>query len=96
MRHWKRILLAVVAVVIIVSVVFAVSLRQFLHSPAEIPQEGLSFEIEAGSSFRTVSSNLAELGIINRPANRYRSRYLILNLINRGPNGGFCRSINIE
>ena len=67
MKHWKRILLAAVTAVIIVSVFFAVSLRQFLHSPAEIPQEGLSFEIEAGSSFKTVSSNLAELGIIDRP-----------------------------
>jgi UPF0755 protein len=41
--------------------------NRFLHSPAAIPEDGVSFEIATGSSFKAVTGNLAEQGVIQRP-----------------------------
>lgn len=41
---------------------------QFLKSPLNIPDDGVVFEVRAGSALASVSQELADLGVIDRPA----------------------------
>jgi peptidoglycan lytic transglycosylase G len=68
MNHWKSILLAMLAVLIVAAVFAGIAFNRFLNSPAAIVEEGLSFEISPGSSFQAVSSQLAAQGIIEHPS----------------------------
>jgi len=67
MKNWKALATAILAAAIMVSVFAGISFNRYLHSPALIPGEGLSFEVVSGSSFKAVSRNLADQGIIDRP-----------------------------
>ena len=67
MKHWKAILIGASALVIIAAVLAGMAFNSFLHNPAAIPEDGLSFEIATGSSFKTVSGNLADRGVIQKP-----------------------------
>ena len=57
-------ILIVVGIIVVLSIV---TMNSYLHSPANIPEEGASFEIAPGSSFQAVANSLAEQGIIDRP-----------------------------
>ena len=70
----NRIMLAAIAVLLAVALGVAVlgfSVRQFLHSEMDIPEDSVVFEIPAGSAFATVSRDLAERGFIDH-ADWYR------------------------
>lgn len=67
MTYWKRIALVLLVAAIGVSFFIGITVNQFLHQPAGIPEEGLAFEIEPGASFKKVSAELAERGVIDRP-----------------------------
>jgi UPF0755 protein len=76
MKHWKTIVLAIVVIAIATSALAGLAFNRFLKSPATIPGESISFEIRPGSSFTTVSKNLADEGIISRAAwLRWYARY---------------------
>jgi peptidoglycan lytic transglycosylase G len=68
MNHWKSILLALLAVMVVAAVVAGIAIDRFLNRPATVVEEGLSFEISPGSSFQAVSSQLAARGIIEHPS----------------------------
>lgn len=53
---------------VLVGVVFAaVQVNTFLQSSVAVPEEGAEFEVVSGTSFRTVSDELAAQGIIDHP-----------------------------
>jgi peptidoglycan lytic transglycosylase G len=68
MNYWKSILLAMLAVAVVAAIFAGIVFNRFLHSPATIVEQGLSFEISPGSSFQAVSSQLAAQGIIEHPS----------------------------
>jgi len=57
------VLLAAAAIVLLA----VVTTNRFLDTPATISEDGVSFEISAGTSFAGVSENLARLEIIDNP-----------------------------
>ena len=66
----KRLLAAVAGVLVLVLVavtVATIQVNRYLHSPVNVPGDGVDFVIEPGSSFRKISDNLARQGIITRP-----------------------------
>ncbi len=76
MKHWKAIMLAMLVAAVVATVFAGVTFNRFLNSPAAIPDKGLSFEISPGSSFKTVSTQLADQGVIKRPRwLRWYARY---------------------
>jgi UPF0755 protein len=76
MKHWKAIMLAMLAAAIVTMVFAGITFSRFLNSPAAIPEGGISFEISPGSSFKTVSMQLADQGVIERPSwLRWYARY---------------------
>ena len=53
---------------LLVGVVFAaVQVNTFLQTSVAVPEEGVEFEIVSGTSFRTVSNELAARGIVSHP-----------------------------
>lgn len=76
MKRWKAIMLAMLVVAVVTTVFSGLTFDRFLNSPAAIPDDGLSFEISPGSSFKTVSTQLADQGVIERPSwLRWYARY---------------------
>jgi UPF0755 protein len=66
----KRLLLviaALLAVVLTGLIVGAVQFNRFLNAPVDVPEEGLSFVIEPGSTFGKISQQLADAGVISKP-----------------------------
>lgn len=64
----KRLLLlgsAVLGLLVIVAAFAAIKLSSFLHSPVNAGESGVDFVIESGASFRTISDDLAEQGVIS-------------------------------
>jgi len=68
MKHWKAMLLAMVAVAVVAAVFAGIAVNRFLHGPAAIAEKGLSFEISPGSSLQAVSTELAVQGVIEHPS----------------------------
>lgn len=64
MTRLQRILLAVVAVVILVAGLGAVTAQRFLATPLVVAADGSSFEIAPGSAFGAISRDLQAAGII--------------------------------
>lgn len=62
---WAIAALALLCVIGVMTVVWQVN--QFLATPVALDNGAVDFEITPGSSFRTVSDNLADLGIIDSP-----------------------------
>jgi UPF0755 protein len=60
-------ILVFVSAGVLAAAVLALELRSFLHSPVTVPAGGTLFTIAPGSSFRHVSNELADRGIITRP-----------------------------
>jgi len=64
----KRLLLlgsAVLGLLVLAAAVAALQINNFLHTAISIDTDGTDFAIESGMSFRTVSDELAERGIIS-------------------------------
>ena len=64
----KRLLLigsAVLGLLVLVAAYAAIQLNHFLHAPVALQETGLDFAIESGTSFRAVSENLADKGVIS-------------------------------
>ncbi len=64
----KRLLIAVALVVFAASVIAgaaALQTQRFMNTPVSMPEEGVTFEIPAGSSFSSVARRLVELGLID-------------------------------
>lgn len=64
----KRLLLigsAVLGLLVLVAVYAAIQLNHFLHTPVSLGEAGLDFAIDSGTSFRAVSDDLAEQGLIS-------------------------------
>jgi UPF0755 protein len=76
MKRWQIAAFAsllAVAIVTLTVVMFAV---RSLNQPANIPSEGLAWQIENGQSFTQVSRELAQAGVINHPDwYRWYARY---------------------
>lgn len=67
-------LLAAVALIALVGA--GVHIRQFLATPVNAPEEGVRFEIVAGTAFSTVSRDLEKAGIVsNSDLLRYYARW---------------------
>jgi len=67
----KRLILITAALVVVALAAGALVARQlhaFLNAPANIPVEGVAFEIASGASLHSVSEELAQRHIIDRPA----------------------------
>ncbi len=64
-----RRLLIVVALVVFAATVIAggaaLQTQRFMNTPVSMPEQGLTFEIPAGSSFSSVARRLVELGLID-------------------------------
>ena len=58
---------AVLGLLLVAATFAAFRANTFLHSPVTVGEGGVDFIIESGSSFHTVSDNLAELGLITHP-----------------------------
>ena len=68
MFELKRLLLlgsAVLGLLVLAAAVAALQINNFLHTAISIDTDGTDFAIESGMSFRTVSDELAERGIIS-------------------------------
>lgn len=66
----KRLLIIgswVLAALLVAAVFAAVQVNNFLQTPVAVPDAGVDFEIAPGASFRTVSDELVEEGIIAHP-----------------------------
>ncbi|MBT8065751.1 MAG: endolytic transglycosylase MltG [Gammaproteobacteria bacterium] len=66
----KRLLVAGAAVLglLLVAATFAaIRVNSYLHTPLAVGDDGVDFIIESGSSFRTVSDNLAGQGVATHP-----------------------------
>jgi len=64
----KRLLLigsAVLGLLVLVAAYATIQLSNFLHTPVALDETGLDFAIESGTSFRAVSDDLAEQGVIS-------------------------------
>lgn len=64
----KRLLLfgsAVLGLLAIAAALAAVHVNRFLHTPVNVDDAGLDFVIESGSTFRAISDELAETGVIS-------------------------------
>lgn len=64
----KRLLLigsAVLGLLVLVAAFAAIRLNNFLHTPISVDENGVDFVIESGTSFRTVTDNLVDLGLIS-------------------------------
>ena len=64
----KRVILplaVVLALLVVVAAVGAWHVNRFLHTPVSVPASGVAFEIAPGSSFATVSRELASAEIIS-------------------------------
>ena len=58
---------SLLVLVLVAGTAVTLQVNRYLHSPVNVPADGADFVIEPGSSFRTVSDNLAGQGIITRP-----------------------------
>lgn len=63
----KRLFLLAVTIVAIVAVISGWQIVSFLNSPLQVPDDGLVFEIRPGTPFVSVSNDLADQGVIDRP-----------------------------
>jgi len=64
----KRLLVltgAVLALAVVATAYAAIQFRSFLSTPVSVESEGVDFEIASGASFRTVSDELQDLGLIS-------------------------------
>ena len=70
MRNVKRLLIIgswLLALFLVGAVFAAVQVNTFLQTSVAVPEEGAEFEIVSGTSFRTVSNDLAARDIISHP-----------------------------
>lgn len=67
MKRLLFIIAVLLAVLLTGLVAGSIQFNRFLNSPVTVPEDGLSFVIEPGSSFGKVSQQLADLGVIDRP-----------------------------
>ena len=73
----KRITTAVAALMVVVIagvLLVGAKLNRFMETPLGLPENGIEFEIPAGSSFAWVSSNLVERNVI--PHDRWLRLYV--------------------
>jgi UPF0755 protein len=67
MSRFVKILTALAGTTLLAALVFAYLFTRFLDSPVEVAVDGTDMQIRPGMSFRQVSDELAERGIISRP-----------------------------
>lgn len=67
MKRAFKILIGLAAAAALAIAGIGFQVNSFLNTPVAIAADGVSFEIAPGSAFAQVSSNLAELGIIEHP-----------------------------
>jgi len=67
MSRTAKLILATIAAGGLGLLVMAVQFNRFLHSPLDIAESGVGFEIKSGSTFRTVGNDLAAAGIVEQP-----------------------------
>ena len=67
MTTLARLLGVLLAVLLVIGVAALWQYDRFLDSPLDVPADGARFEIAAGSSFKRVSQQLAEEGIVSNP-----------------------------
>ena len=66
----KRLLVlggAILALSVVAAALAALQMNRFLHSPIVVDESGVDFVIVPGTSFRTVSDELGQRGIISHP-----------------------------
>ena len=56
------------AVLAAAAVFAAIQVGRILHSPVQVPDDGLNFEIVSGASFAAICNDLAKAGVIVHPA----------------------------
>ena len=67
MSRFLKLLTAVAAVAVLAALVVGIRFAHFLDAPVEVSAAGTELEIRPGMSFRQVSDELGERGIISQP-----------------------------
>ncbi|MDJ0700544.1 MAG: endolytic transglycosylase MltG [Woeseiaceae bacterium] len=67
MKHLLLVIAILLAVLLTGILVGSVQFNRFLDTPVNVPEGGVEFVIEPGSSFGKVSQQLADRGIIDKP-----------------------------
>ena len=67
MSRLLKVFIALSGAAVLAAVILFVQVSRFLASPVEVPDAAAAFEIPSGTTFRQISAELGELGIISQP-----------------------------
>ena len=67
MSRLLKILVALTGAALVVAAILFVQVTSFLDAPVQVEADGSEFEIPTGTTFRQISSDLGDRGIVSHP-----------------------------